>query len=109
MDIILTWHTSKRKLGKNGRRSGALQSWSVGYKNGWFPGCGDWFIGKMAFAQCDSPAGTALKINVVGNPLGGIAITVTWGEGYIEDCMAELFVAGLERWFVELVRESNFL
>jgi hypothetical protein len=67
---------------------------------GVLPGCGDWSIGKMAFAQWDSVVGAALKINVVGNPLGGIAITVTWGGGCMEDSMAESFAAGLECGFM---------
>ena len=92
------------KLGS--KRQGGLELSNLGLfgaGEGMSPGGAGWSIGKMAFAQCDSVVGAALKINVVGNPMGGIAITVTWGEGSIEDSMAESFVSGFERGFLELL------
>ena len=64
---------------------------------------GEWSIRDMAFAQCDSVVGPALKMCVVGSPAGGIGITVTWGEGSVENSIAESFVSGLERGIMVLL------
>lgn len=92
------------KLGK--KRQGGLELSNLGlFKGGQSmpPGCEEWSIGQMAFAQCDSVVGSALKINVIGNTVGGLTITVTWGAGSVEELVAESFVAGLERGFMELL------
>ena len=89
------------KLGHN--REGSLELSNLGPFGGVAPGDGEWSIGKTAFAQCDSVVGSALKMNVTGNPLGGIAITVTWGVGSVDEPVAESFVAGLQRDFMELL------
>ncbi|KAG5340286.1 hypothetical protein C0989_002302 [Termitomyces sp. Mn162] len=51
-----------------------------------------WSIGHMVFAQCDVVVGAALKLNVVGDALGGITISVIWGAGSVSDVFADQFV-----------------
>ena len=88
------------KLGR--KRQGTLELSNLGQFGG-VPLGGEWSIGKTAFAQCDSIVGSALKINVIGDPRGGMAITVTWGEDSVEESVAESFVADLQRDFMELL------
>ncbi|KAJ7665669.1 alcohol acetyltransferase [Mycena rosella] len=42
---------------------------------------GKWALGEMFFCQCDSVAGPAMCMNIVGDPEGGLNISVTTGEG----------------------------
>jgi hypothetical protein len=93
----------RTKLGS--KREGRLELSNVGiFGGGECASAGDakWSIGKMAFAQCVSIVGSALKINDIGDPIGGMAVTVTCGEARIEDSMVESFVSGFERGFMEL-------
>ena len=46
-----------------------------------------WTISSVYFAQCDSAAGSALKINMAGSPTGTVNIAYTWGPGAIEDSL----------------------
>jgi hypothetical protein len=85
------------------KRQGGLELSNVGLFGGVSLRGGEWSIGKMAFAQCNSVVGPALKINVIGSPAGGLAITVTWGENSVEERVAESFVSGLEHGFMELL------
>lgn len=62
----------RAKLGS--KRQGRLELSNVGiFGGGECASAGDakWFIGKMAFAQCVSIVGSALKINDIGDPIGG--------------------------------------
>ncbi|KAJ7625533.1 alcohol acetyltransferase [Roridomyces roridus] len=54
---------------------------------------GPWRLGRMIFAQCDSVIGPALKVNVVGDPSGGLSVCLTWGEEAIEKSLAESFAS----------------
>jgi hypothetical protein len=55
-----------------------------------------WSIGAMLFAQCDPVLGAALKINVIGDPRGGLSITLTWGENILETSFVESFALQLK-------------
>lgn len=50
---------------------------------------GDWSIGDMFFGQCDATCGAAFKVNSIGSASGAIGTTFTWGEGAIDDELAE--------------------
>ncbi|KAJ7824562.1 alcohol acetyltransferase [Mycena leptocephala] len=53
---------------------------------------GDWKMGNMFFGQCDSLAGPALGMNVVGDPAGGLNICVSWGEKSVDTAFVEAFI-----------------
>lgn len=55
-------------------------------------GEGPWSIGSVYLAQCDSVTGSAIKLNVVGSPTGSINVTFSWGQGTIDDDLAETFI-----------------
>lgn len=65
-----------------------------------------WSIGKMAFSQCDAVLGAALKLNVVGDPLGGLTICLTWGEDVVSKEFAEAFAGRLEKRLGEMAHTS---
>ncbi len=79
-------------LGK--KREGTLTISNIGR----FPwssepeGMGGWSIGSMYFGQCDATCGTMMKMNIVGSPSGSLGVSFTWGQGAIEDDIAEVFV-----------------
>jgi hypothetical protein len=50
-----------------------------------------WSIGKMVFAQNDGVQGAAIKVNVAGDPLGGINVAVTSGQGALPDELLDKF------------------
>ncbi|KAJ7430285.1 alcohol acetyltransferase [Mycena latifolia] len=52
---------------------------------------GRWGIGRMAFAQSDLVVGSALKLNVIGDPTGEVSVVLTWGESSIEQALVESF------------------
>ncbi|KAF5383777.1 hypothetical protein D9615_003564 [Tricholomella constricta] len=83
----------KGKLGK--KRQGGIEISNVGRfeaKSSLEAGP-TWSIGRMVFAQCDAVLGAALKLNVVGDSLGGVTVAVTWGAGAIPDSFAEEFTS----------------
>ncbi|KAG6812727.1 hypothetical protein H0H92_000944 [Tricholoma furcatifolium] len=51
-----------------------------------------WSIGRTVFAQCDVVVGAALKLNAVGDPLGGVTMSVIYGAGSISDVFVDKFV-----------------
>ncbi|KAJ7820463.1 hypothetical protein B0H14DRAFT_3735662 [Mycena olivaceomarginata] len=53
---------------------------------------GAWKMGNMFFGQCDSLAGPALGMNVVGDPAGGLNICVSWGEKSVDTAFVEAFI-----------------
>ncbi|TBU23723.1 alcohol acetyltransferase [Dichomitus squalens] len=53
-----------------------------------------WKIKEMTFAQAEV-LGSALKLNVVGSPEGGLGMTVSWGTSAVDKELAEAFVVGL--------------
>ncbi|KAJ7091562.1 alcohol acetyltransferase [Mycena belliarum] len=55
------------------------------------PDVGRWTLGQMTFAQCDVVAGSALKLNVIGDPAGALSVTLTWGADAIDEKIVEAF------------------
>ncbi|KAG6869214.1 hypothetical protein C0993_009077 [Termitomyces sp. T159_Od127] len=51
-----------------------------------------WSTGRMVFAQCDVVVGAALKLNVVGDAIGGLTMSIIWGAGSVSDVFAEGFI-----------------
>ncbi|KAG6833241.1 hypothetical protein H0H87_009862 [Tephrocybe sp. NHM501043] len=68
-----------------------------------------WSIGRMAFAQCDVVVGAALKMNVVGDTLGGITVSVVWGANSVSDAFAHAFVANFGAGVEKLLRDEEFV
>ncbi|KAF9461246.1 alcohol acetyltransferase [Collybia nuda] len=93
----------KGKIGQ--KRQGGLELSNLGRFDIQKPGIGDesWSTMRMAFAQCDSIVGSALKLNCVGDSLGGITIAVTWGENCIPDSLGESFVFQFEEGLQKLM------
>ncbi|KAF8074926.1 alcohol acetyltransferase [Lyophyllum atratum] len=83
----------KGQLGK--KREGGLELSNVGRFEVESNKDGDaaWLTGGMVFAQCNAALGAAVKMNMVGDALGGITIAVTWGVDAIPDGFGEEFVA----------------
>ena len=66
----------------------------------------EWSIGSMFFGQCDATCGAAIKINIVGSPDGSIGTSFTWGEGALDDELAEAFARMSEAWTSFIVASS---
>lgn len=60
------------------------------------PDGAEWKIETAYFAQDDGVNGAALKINVAGSPNGGVNVCITWGDGEVDDVLAETFVKELQ-------------
>ncbi|KAG6902595.1 hypothetical protein C0995_014602 [Termitomyces sp. Mi166 len=56
-----------------------------------------WLTGRMVFAQCDVVVGAALKLNVVGDALGGITMSVIWGASSVSDAFADEVVTKFKK------------
>ncbi|RDB23657.1 Uncharacterized protein C18B11.03c [Hypsizygus marmoreus] len=85
----------EEKLGK--KRQGGFELSNLGRFNAGESKTGDrWSIGKVVWAQGDATTGAAIKLNVVGDALGGVAMSVTWGDGAIADNLAESFVSNFD-------------
>ncbi|KAG5647513.1 hypothetical protein DXG03_009450 [Asterophora parasitica] len=83
----------KGKLGK--KRQGGIEISNVGRFDVQAQYEGPtWSIGRTVFTQCDATLGSALKLNVAGDPRGGVTISVSWGEGAISNSLAENFTSG---------------
>ncbi|KAH8108865.1 alcohol acetyltransferase-domain-containing protein [Phellopilus nigrolimitatus] len=65
-----------------------------------------WRIGGAYFAQDDGVVGGTLKMNMVGSPNGEVNISVTWGDGTVDDAFAEAFVKDLGIAVEELSNKS---
>ena len=61
----------------------------------------------MVFAQFNLVTNVALKLNVCGNPVGGLAITVVWSSDSMEAALAEAFVSKLGQMFLEVISEDR--
>jgi hypothetical protein len=90
----------KGKIGK--KREAGLQVSSIG-KFDSAVGTDKWQIDRMIFAQCDVVVGAAIKLNVCGNPLGGLAIAVTWGSDSVENTFVEAFIFKFRQMFKEVI------
>ncbi|KAF8889283.1 alcohol acetyltransferase [Infundibulicybe gibba] len=68
---------------------------------------GDWSIIRVIFAQCDVVVGAALKVNMAGDPLGGLTVAVTWGDDAVERSLVESFVVQLQDRFTAVIENGN--
>jgi len=66
-----------------------------------------WHIERMILAQCDVVTGAAIKMNVCGNPLGGLAIAVTWGSESVENALVEAFLFKFKQMFQDVLQEKQ--
>jgi len=62
-----------------------------------------WQIDRVVFAQCDVITGAAFKMNVCGDPLGGLAIAVTWGLDAVDVAFIEAFVSKFKQMFQKIL------
>ncbi|KAF7791034.1 hypothetical protein EIP86_001993 [Pleurotus ostreatoroseus] len=67
---------------------------------------GEWEIESMFFGQCDSIVGSAMKISIVGSPSGAVNTVFTWGEGAMDDAVADAFIAGFKAEFSSLLSQD---
>ena len=97
----------KCKIGK--KREAGLEISSIGEfdPSGAIHEDSKWRIERMIFAQSDAGAGAAIKLNVCGNPLGGLAIAVTWSSDAVENSVVEAFVSNFKQMFDEFVEEKQ--
>ncbi|KAJ7106869.1 hypothetical protein C8R43DRAFT_963266 [Mycena crocata] len=64
---------------------------------------GRWSIGEMFFGQCDTVAGPAFTMNMVGDPAGGLHISFTWGEESVDTAFVEEFISAFRDSFHALL------
>ncbi|KAJ7249134.1 alcohol acetyltransferase [Mycena haematopus] len=64
---------------------------------------GKWSIEEMYFSPCDTLAGAALGLSVVGDPSGGLNICFKWGEESLETAFVEEFISAFRDAFVGLL------
>ena len=55
-----------------------------------------WTIGKTYFAQNDGVQGAAIKVNITGDPLGGMSFSITSGKDAVPDGLLDKFKQDLE-------------
>ncbi|KAJ7612008.1 alcohol acetyltransferase-domain-containing protein [Mycena polygramma] len=67
---------------------------------------GRWSIGQMFFNSCDSLAGPAMALGVVGDPSGALNIGVTWGEKNLDEGFVEAFISTFQEAFQGLLVET---
>ncbi|KAF7436019.1 hypothetical protein PC9H_002845 [Pleurotus ostreatus] len=65
-----------------------------------------WGVLSAYFAQDDNVVGSAMKVNVIGSPNGELNVCVTWGEGAVDDQLAEAFAGGLRHGLEQLSSAS---
>lgn len=65
-----------------------------------------WKIQKLYFAQNDALFGAAMKINVAGDPEGGVGICFTWSETALDDGMARAFLANFKQNLEQLIQDN---
>jgi len=99
-------HFFKDKIGK--KREAGLQISNIGR----FDSSGvahteteKWHIERTIFAQCDVITGAAIKLNVCGNPSGGLAITVTWSPDAAEGALVEAFISKFQQMFQDVLEK----
>lgn len=86
------------KLGKKrqlGLEISNLGAFTIKAQNGGDSQVSNWSIGRTFFAQDDRVAGNALKVAVAGGPDGSLVIAVSWGDGSVDDALADAFVRDL--------------
>ena len=62
---------------------------------------------RVVVAQSDCVTGAAIKLNICGNPLGGLAITVTWSLDSIEAALAGAFVLRFKQMLQEILKGNK--
>lgn len=93
----------KGKVGK--KRDAALEISSIGRFDSGRPVKVDttkWHIDRLFFTQ-SNVTGAAVKMNVCGNPLGGLAISVSWSLDAVEEAMIEAFICKFKQKFQEVL------
>ncbi|KAF8889284.1 alcohol acetyltransferase-domain-containing protein [Infundibulicybe gibba] len=68
---------------------------------------GDWSITRVIFAPCSVVVGSALKVNMAGDPLGGLTVSVTWSDDAVERSLVESFVVQLQDRFNVVIENDN--
>lgn len=63
---------------------------------------GKWKMDNVFFTQCDTLAGAAMGMNVVGDPAGGLNIAITWGEESLDAAFVEAFISMFRQSFHDL-------
>jgi hypothetical protein len=94
----------KDKIGK--KREAGLEVSSIGPFNPARSVPADsqkWIADRVIFAQSDVGTGAAIKLNVCGNPLGGLAIAVTWGLDAVDAAFVEAFISKFRQMLQEIV------
>lgn len=91
----------------NSKRGGGLEFSNVGRFVDPSGEAEGWNIRSMAFAQADATVGSAIKLNVVGAPDGGVTIAVTWGDGAVADSFVESFATGFEQDFQQILATND--
>lgn len=92
----------KGKLGK--KREFTLEISNVGKFSGTDAAEGAcWKLDNVHFSQSNPSTSAAININVAGDPAGGIGISVTWGEGAIDDTFGDAFFGALKEGLEEVI------
>jgi NRPS condensation-like uncharacterized protein len=97
-------HFFKDKIGK--KREAGLQISNVGRFDSTHAETEKWHIERMIFAQCDVVTGAAIKLNVCGNPSGGLAIAVTWSPDAAENALVEAFISKFKQLLQDVLEEK---
>ena len=88
--------STRREIGRP--RAGALEFSNLGA----FPAlevrdAGGWRIRETVFAQADATRGPVFKLNTVGNPDGGLGVSITWAKVAVDHELAEEYVREFEK------------
>ncbi|EPT01349.1 hypothetical protein FOMPIDRAFT_153582 [Fomitopsis schrenkii] len=95
----------KGKLGK--KRGVTFEISNVGKFSGGKAAEGArWQLDDVYFSQSNPSTSGAININVAGDPAGGIGISVTWGEGAIDDTFGDAFFAALQEGLEEIIHHD---
>ena len=95
----------KGKLGK--KREVTFEVSNVGrFVGSTASGRARWRLDNVYFSQSNPSTGGAIHINVAGDPAGGIGISVTWGEGAIDDAFGETFFAAFKDGLEEVIHHD---
>ena len=57
--------------------------------------------------KCDATCGAAFKVNSIGSASGAIGTTFTWGEGAIDDELAEAVCDMAKSWTAQIIQDAR--
>ncbi|KAJ7459679.1 alcohol acetyltransferase [Mycena latifolia] len=66
---------------------------------------GEWSVNDVRFFTCDSLAGPAVGMNVVGDAAGGLNISFTWGEKGLDSGFIDAFIPMFRESFHNLLKQ----